>query len=120
MVDSDSDNAPAGEQDNDDEPMSHAERGKKGGRPPLATREDVLDAVREVLAESDAPIVRTPDVVKRLPIGNQTTRDHLGTLVEQSELRSLSVGSGKVWWIDESEDGDSPDEQDDDGPIFKL
>lgn len=83
-----------------------------GGRPPKASDEDVLDAVVAVIDENDAPVAKTSDIADRVELGTQATRDRLSTLVVQGELRSLAVGSGKVWWLAES---DHQDDTNDDG-----
>lgn len=99
--------------------LSYSERGKMGGRPQQASDDDILNAVCRVLAETDAPVVRTADVSERLPIGEQATRDRLSTLVVRGQLRSLSVGSGKVWWLDEQSDN-SDTNREDSSPVFRL
>lgn len=92
---------------NDDEPeMSYSERGKKGGRPRRADREDVLDAIEAAIEASGRPgVARTPEIGDRLPLGPQATRNRLHALVDEGILETDRVGSGRIWWF--SEDTDS-------------
>lgn len=93
------------ESTSESDPMSHAERGKLGGRPPKAPPEEVLATVAAVIEETGRPIARTSDVSARLDIGEQATRDRLNELADEGRIESLRVGSGKVWWVEDGEEG---------------
>lgn len=96
---------------NENETPSYSERGRMGGRPPKASNEDILSAVAAVIDETDAPVAKTSDIANHVELGEQATRDRLGTLVVRGELRSLAVGSGKVWWLPEPGHGPASQEE---------
>lgn len=77
------------------------------GRPSPTSKQDLLDALDDVLATTGGPIATTSEVADRVEIKERTVRMKLSELVDEGKVASRKVGSGRVWWPVDQENSDT-------------
>lgn len=60
--------------------------------------DDVLDALREQLVETETPVAAAPAIAERLPIGRRRVLDYLEILDARDDVESVTVGRGVAWY----------------------
>lgn len=76
------------------------------GRPSPTSKQDLLNALDDVLETTGGPIATTSEVAERVEIKDRTVRMKLSELVDEGKVATRKVGSGRVWWPVETEAGD--------------
>ncbi|WP_199268371.1 hypothetical protein [Halomarina oriensis] len=61
------------------------------------------ESILNVLRRSDEKVLKTSEIADPLPIKQGWTSDRLKTLEGEGRVHSKKAGSGRVWWLDDSE-----------------
>ena len=69
------------------------------------------DALLTAIESAGAPVLTTPELADRLPIGRRAIRERLLDLEARGKVARKTVGArAVVWWTVDNECDDTPDE----------
>lgn len=75
-----------------------ADENRQVGRPSPTSKQDLLDALDDVLATTGSPFATTSEIAERVEIKDRTVRMKLSELADAGRVATRKVGSGRVWW----------------------
>ncbi len=87
----------------------NADEDPQVGRPSPTSKQDLLDALDDVLATTGGPIATTSEVAERVEIKERTVRMKLSELADDGRVATRKIGSGRVWWPIEPDDQGTED-----------
>ena len=76
----------------------------KPGRKPDITDDELVAAIRGLLAQTGEPVVTPIEIVEVVPLKRRGLLRRLQSLVEDGRLRTKKVGArARVYWLDDDD-----------------